>query len=83
MLFRKAYKGIKKWFDSTNKNALLIDGARQIGKTDLIREFLKNNVQSYIEFNLYENDFAKQAFDTINNAKHNYQLKLAPLVQVL
>ena len=69
MLFRKAYKDIKKWFDSTNKNALLIDGARQIGKTYLIREFLKNNAQSYIEFNLYENDLAKQAFETISNAK--------------
>ena len=69
MLFRKAYKDIKKWFDSTNKNALLIDGARQIGKTYLIREFLKNNAHSYIEFNLYENDLAKQAFETISNAK--------------
>lgn len=69
MLFRKAYKDIKKWFDSTNKNALLIDGARQIGKTYLIREFLKENSESYIEFNLYENDLAKQAFETINNAK--------------
>ena len=69
MLFRKAYKDIKKWFDSTNKNALLIDGARQIGKTYLIREFLKENAESYIEFNLYENDLAKQAFETISNAK--------------
>ena len=65
MLFRKAYKDIKKWFDSTNKNALLIDGARQIGKTYLIREFLKENAESYIEFNLYENDLAKQTFETI------------------
>lgn len=69
MLFRKAYKDIKKWFDFTNKNALLIDGARQIGKTYLIREFLKENARSYIEFNLYENGLAKQAFETINNAK--------------
>ncbi len=69
MLFRKAYKDIKKWFDSTNKNALLIDGARQIGKTYLIRKFLKENAESYIEFNLYENDLAKQAFETISNAK--------------
>lgn len=38
-------------------------------KTYLIREFLKGNAQSYIEFNLYENDLAKQAFKTINNAK--------------
>ena len=69
MLFRKAYKDIKKWFDSANKKALLIDGARQIGKTYLIREFLKENAESYIEFNLYENDLAKQAFETISNVK--------------
>lgn len=69
MLFRKAYKKIKKWYDSTSKNALLIDGARQIGKTYLIRQFLKDNAKSYVEFNLYENDLAKQAFETINNAK--------------
>lgn len=48
---------------------MLIDGARQIGKTYLIREFLKENAESYIEFNLYENDLAKKAFETINNAK--------------
>ncbi len=35
----------------------------------MIREFLKENVQSYIEFNLYENDLAKQAFETINNSR--------------
>ena len=64
MLFRKAYKDIKKWYDSANKNALLIDGARQIGKTYLIRKFLKENVDSYIEFNLYENDLVKESFET-------------------
>lgn len=69
MLFRKAYKEIKKWFDSNNKKALLIDGARQIGKTYLIRNFLKENARSYVEFNLYENDLVKRAFETTNNTK--------------
>ena len=69
MLFRKAYKDIKRWYDSNNKKALLIDGARQIGKTHLIRRFLKENSESYIELNLYENNLAKEAFETINNAK--------------
>ena len=35
MLFRKAYKDIKKWFDSTNKNALLLDVASQILNIDI------------------------------------------------
>lgn len=69
MLFRKAYNNIKKWYESDNKNALLVDGARQIGKTFLIRNFLKENVDSYIEFNLYENNLIKDAFKTINNTK--------------
>ena len=69
MLFRKAYKDIKRWYDSNNKKALLIDGARQIGKTHLIRRFLKENSESYIELNLYENNLAKESFETINNAK--------------
>ncbi|HBD05897.1 MAG TPA: AAA family ATPase, partial [Firmicutes bacterium] len=69
MLFRKAYKNLKKWYDSNNKKALLVDGARQVGKTFLIREFLKKNSNSFIELNLYENDLAKEAFKTINNAK--------------
>ena len=41
MLFRKAYKNINNWYNSSNKKVLLIDGTRQIGKTYLIREFLK------------------------------------------
>jgi hypothetical protein len=35
VLFRKAYKDIKKLFNSTNKNALLIDGAREIVNIDI------------------------------------------------
>ena len=35
MLFRKAYKDIKKLFDSTNKNALLLDVASQIVNIDI------------------------------------------------
>ena len=68
MLFRKAYKEIDKWYKSNNKKALMIDGARQIGKTFLIRKFLEENVESFIEFNLYENNLAKEAFETVNNA---------------
>lgn len=78
MLFRKAYEQINNWFVSSNRKALLIDGARQIGKTYLIREFLKENSETYIEFNLFENNLAKQAFETINNAKE-FLIKISAL----
>lgn len=69
MLYRKAYKYIESWFQSKSRKALLVDGARQIGKTYIIRNFLKNNAESFVEFNLYENNLAKEAFETANNSK--------------
>ena len=51
MLYRKIEKVINKWID-TSKKALLIDGARQVGKTYIIRSVLEERNCSYIEFNL-------------------------------
>ena len=53
MLRRKIEKKISDWINNSNK-ALLIDGARQVGKTRIIREVLKNEKCEYIEFNLIE-----------------------------
>lgn len=69
MLFRKTYKKIDEWYKSRDGKALMVTGARQIGKTFLIKHFLKDNVKSYIEFNLFENDLAKDAFETSKTAK--------------
>ncbi len=51
MLHRKIEKAIVKWIN-TSKKALLIDGARQVGKTFIIRNVLEQEHCSYIEFNL-------------------------------
>ena len=42
MLKRKVYQELLKWKENTEGKALCIIGARQIGKTTLIREFGKN-----------------------------------------
>lgn len=65
---------IDKWIKESDK-ALLIYGARQIGKTYSIREALKRNSEDYFEINFFENpDFlsaiskcstASQLIDTI------------------
>ena len=39
MLYRKAIEKFEEWKKKENKKALLVTGARQIGKTFLIREF--------------------------------------------
>jgi uncharacterized protein len=50
MLFRKVQKQIKNWIQN-GKDALLITGARQVGKSFIIRETLKETAVEYVEFN--------------------------------
>lgn len=52
MLKRKTEILLNDWKNS--KDALLITGARQVGKSYLVREFGKSNFQHFIEINLYE-----------------------------
>lgn len=47
-----------------NDKALLITGARQVGKTYIIREFLKSNFKNYIEFNLFNESLVREALDS-------------------
>lgn len=68
MLFRKSYEEIKNWYLNSNK-ALLIDGARQVGKTTLIKTFLKENNIDFIEFNLQDNKNVLEAFNTSSNSE--------------
>ncbi len=52
MLKRKAEKKLDDWLKKDD--ALLILGARQVGKSYLVREWGKANFKSFIEINLYE-----------------------------
>lgn len=54
MLYRKIENIISSWI-ADDKRALLIDGARQVGKTFTIRKVLKAQNCEYIEFNLLDN----------------------------
>ena len=51
MIRRKLYNNLLNWKKSKGKEALLIKGARQVGKTYLVREFGKNEYESFIEIN--------------------------------
>ncbi|MCQ2979452.1 MAG: ATP-binding protein [Clostridia bacterium] len=66
MLYRKTYKKIDEWYKS-NHMALLIDGARQVGKTTLIENYLNDNNIDYVEFNLLTNKDAYDAFVSSTN----------------
>ena len=53
MLYRKAKQRIDTWLSETG-TALLVSGARQVGKTRLIRECLNDSNLDYLEVNLIE-----------------------------
>jgi len=54
MLHRKIEQKIRDWIKNSKK-ALLIDGARQVGKTYIIKSVLEKEGCEYIEFNLLKN----------------------------
>ena len=48
-MYRKAYKTLLKWKDEEKgKCAIMIEGARRVGKSFLAQEFAKNEYESYI-----------------------------------
>ena len=53
MIKRKAEERIKDWIDGS-KRALLVSGARQVGKTYSIRRCLTEAGCNYLEINLIE-----------------------------
>ncbi len=62
MLYRKISEDINKWIDE-GKDALLITGARQVGKTYLVRELLKEKNKDYVEFNFIKQPNLISLFD--------------------
>lgn len=68
-MFRKAKSKIIEWKNKSS-NALLITGARQVGKTFIINEFLREEVgdEYFVELNLYENEAAAKAIDESTNS---------------
>lgn len=62
MLRRKAYERLVNWKSTKEKECLLVKGARQIGKTYVIREFGKNEYKNFIEINFLKNPSLKQIF---------------------
>ena len=63
MLYRKFYDELVKWYKQEKKLALLIDGARQIGKTTLIRQFAKDYYgDNFVEINFINTPSAREIF---------------------
>lgn len=62
MLYRKITKRIEDYLSSDSKRMLLIDGARQIGKSYIIRWIGKKMFANYIEINMEEDKLSDRIF---------------------
>ena len=80
MLKRKIEKTIINYLNSHSNKIMIIDGARQIGKSFIIRyvatEILKSKFTNYIEINFVEDSLSDRLFSNINN-KEDFYLQLS------
>jgi len=63
LLKRKIDKFLMDWKNNSEKMPLIVKGARQIGKTESIRNFARNNYKSVIEINFVLQKQFKDIFD--------------------
>ena len=63
LLRRKIDKYLIEWKNSPDKKPLIVKGARQIGKTESIRNFARNNYKNVIEINFILQKQFKDIFD--------------------
>lgn len=79
MFKRKIYEKIKEWKDDSNgKTALLIEGARRVGKSTIVKEFAENEYLKYIfiDFSIISNS-VRELFDDLSDLNYFFlQLQL-------
>lgn len=76
MLYRKIQEKIKNYLLSNSNKIMIIDGARQIGKSFIIRyvasNLLKDKFNNYIELNFVEDSLGSRLFANVNNKEDFY-----------
>ena len=82
MLKRKAYDYLLKWKSNHKNKCLMIKGARQVGKTYLVRAFGKAEYKSFIEINFIKQKELKAIFSGDLSADVIYKKMSAQLQNI-
>lgn len=72
MLFRKAEKPIQEFLEKRSDKVLIVSGARQVGKSFLIRHVGKNLFKNFIEINLIEDYQGRRLFEEVRTIDDFY-----------
>ncbi len=60
---RKAIEQLRKWKESADRKPLIVQGARQVGKTWLMQEFAKESYKKCAYINFEDNEMLRHLFD--------------------
>ena len=66
---RQRYQQLIDWKNSKNRKPLILQGARQVGKTFLVNQFGKNEYKHFINLNFEQNSGLKSLLDKDLNPK--------------
>ena len=59
---RLIYNELKNWKDKANRKPLILLGARQVGKTYILKEFGQNEFKNMVYVNCHQNEFTNNLF---------------------
>ncbi len=71
-MFRKIKSHIAEYLRSPSTRILVIDGARQVGKSYIIRETGKELFENYVEINLLEDSLKERLFENTKTTEDFY-----------
>ncbi|MBQ9448085.1 MAG: AAA family ATPase, partial [Victivallales bacterium] len=72
MLKRKIEKELSRFLHDNGRYALLVTGARQVGKTFSIEQFGRENYDNFVEINFIREPEALAIFNNVSNADDVY-----------
>ena len=72
MLYRKIEGRIEEHLKSEESKIMIVEGARQIGKSYIIREVGKRLYENYVELNFVKDDEGRQLFKDIRTTEEFY-----------
>ena len=78
ILWRTAAKKIQAFLQGSTRKELLVTGARQVGKTTLIRQLGREAFPNFVELNFLENTAARKLFETASDSS-DFLLRLSAL----
>ena len=72
MFYRKIEERINRYYADKNAKILVIDGARQIGKSFIIRETRKKFFKHFVEINLKDDSEGDKLFESVRTTEDFY-----------